>query len=61
MFIFSLFQVDLVFLAGLGLAIIMIIFNRYLAIKIGTYNKSMMKEKDERVKVYRKYMLCCFL
>ena len=45
------FQVYLVFLAGVGFAVVMIFFNRYLATKIGEYNRGMMKHKDSRVKV----------
>ena len=38
-------------LAGLGFALLMILFNRYLAKKIGEYNEKMMDYKDSRVKV----------
>ncbi|XP_076803654.1 ATP-binding cassette sub-family C member 10-like isoform X2 [Clavelina lepadiformis] len=44
-------QVGIVFLAGLGLSLLMIVFNRYLAKKIGEYNQDMMKHKDSRVKL----------
>nr|CAB3219632.1 multidrug resistance-associated protein 7-like [Phallusia mammillata] len=51
------FQVGVVFLAGLGFALIMILFNRYLAKKIGEYNRSMMKNKDSRVKLITEILL----
>lgn len=50
-------QVGIVFLAGVGLAVIMIFFNRYLAKQIGKYNSAMMKEKDNRVKLMTEILL----
>lgn len=49
------------FLAGLALAIVMIIFNRYLAKKIGQYNEAMMEKKDSRVKVTLASLLACWM
>uniref|UniRef100_H2YA78 Uncharacterized protein n=1 Tax=Ciona savignyi TaxID=51511 RepID=H2YA78_CIOSA len=50
-------QVQLVFLAGLVLALLMILFNRYLAKKMGEYNKDMMGHKDDRVKLMTEILL----
>ncbi|XP_078489925.1 ATP-binding cassette sub-family C member 10-like isoform X1 [Ciona intestinalis] len=50
-------QVGIVFLAGLGLTLIMILFNRYLAKKMGEYNRDMMKHKDDRVKLMTEILL----
>ncbi|XP_077967983.1 ATP-binding cassette sub-family C member 10-like [Styela clava] len=50
-------QVGIVFLAGVGLAVVMIFFNRYLANQIGKYNAAMMKEKDSRVKLMTEILL----
>ncbi|XP_065830509.1 ATP-binding cassette sub-family C member 10-like [Oscarella lobularis] len=44
-------QVHLAFLTGLGLALLLIPVNRWVAVKIGHLSKEMMSQKDARVKV----------
>lgn len=44
-------QVGIAFLAGLGVAILLLPINKYVATKIGEMSKKMMRWKDERVKV----------
>eukprot|EP00794_Sanderia_malayensis_P019839 gene19839-21781_t len=44
-------QVGLAFLAGLGFAILLIPINRWIALKIAELSKTMMEQKDNRVKL----------
>uniref|UniRef100_H2YA70 ABC-type xenobiotic transporter n=1 Tax=Ciona savignyi TaxID=51511 RepID=H2YA70_CIOSA len=50
-------QVGVRLQAGLVLALLMILFNRYLAKKMGEYNKDMMGHKDDRVKLMTEILL----
>ncbi|XP_033125832.1 multidrug resistance-associated protein 7-like [Anneissia japonica] len=44
-------QVGLAFLTGLGFVLLLIPVNKWLTVKIQGYNESMMKQKDDRVKL----------
>jgi len=45
-------QVGVAFLAGVGFAVLLIPVNRYIAVKIADLSRSLMSQKDARVKVY---------
>lgn len=50
-------QIGLVFLGSLGIALIMIVINHFLATKIAKYNVGMMKNKDARISLTTEVLL----